>query len=79
MVRQQLYEEHGEAAYSQGFEVVTSIDGDKQLAANKALIDGLETYYDKRHGYRGATANYPPELYADKDAEALEFWIDELQ
>lgn len=79
MVRQQLYDEHGEAAYSQGFEVITTIDGDKQLAANKALVDGLETYYDKRHGYRGATANYPEELYADQDGDATEAWIEELQ
>lgn len=79
MVRQQLYDEHGEQAYSQGFEVVTTIDGDKQLAANKALIDGLEIYYDKRHGYRGATANYPQELYADQSGDAKEAWIDELQ
>jgi penicillin-binding protein 1A len=79
MVRQQLYEEYGEQAYSQGFEVVTSIDGNKQLAANQALINGLENYYDKRHGYRGATATYPPELHADQNGNALESWIDELQ
>jgi penicillin-binding protein 1A len=79
MVRQQLYDEHGEEAYSQGFEVVTTIDGDKQLAANKALINGLETYYDKRHGYRGASANYPQELYADQSDDARKAWIEELQ
>lgn len=79
MVRQQLYDEYGEEAYSQGFEVVTTLDGDKQLAANRALIDGLETYYDKRHGYRGATANYPLELYADQTGDAAEAWIEELQ
>lgn len=79
MVRQQLYEEHGEATYTQGFEVVTSIDGDKQLAANKALVDGLETYYDKRHGYRGASANYPIELYADSSGDAKQAWVKELQ
>lgn len=79
MVRQQLYDEHGEDAYSQGFEVVTTIDGDRQLAANKALVDGLENYYDKRHGYRGATANYPQELYADSSGDAKAAWITELQ
>lgn len=79
MVRQQLFEEHGEEAYSQGFEVVTTIDGDKQLVANKALVDGLENYYDKRHGYRGATANYPAELYADASGDAQQAWVEELQ
>jgi len=62
MVRQQLYDEFGEETYSRGFEVVTTVDGDKQLAANKALIDGLEIYYDKRHGYRGPDAHFPPDL-----------------
>ena len=79
MVRQQLYDEHGEEAYSQGFEVITTIDGDKQLAANKSLVDGLENYYDKRHGYRGATANYPLKLYVDDNTDAKDAWVAELQ
>ncbi|PCI81175.1 MAG: peptidase [SAR86 cluster bacterium] len=79
MVRQQLYGEHGEEAYSQGFEVVTTIDGDKQLVANRALVDGLETYYDIPHGYRGPTANYPQELYADRSGDARKAWVEELQ
>ena len=61
MVRQTLYDQFGEETYTRGFEVTTSIDGDLQLAANKSVIDGLETYYDKRHGYRGPDANYPPD------------------
>lgn len=79
MVRQQLYDEIGEAAYTQGYEVTTTIDGDKQLAANKALIEGLETYYDKSHGYRGATANYPAENYADENNDPVAGWLQELQ
>lgn len=74
MVRQQLYDEFGEETYSQGFEVVTSIDGDKQLAANTALIDGLEIYYDKRHGYRGPDANYPAD-----PLEPEQTWLEHLQ
>ncbi|MEQ8954990.1 MAG: transglycosylase domain-containing protein, partial [Gammaproteobacteria bacterium] len=73
MVRQQLYEQYGEDAYTQGFEVITSIDGNKQLLANKALVDGLEIYYDKSHGYRGAVANYPPDLL-----EPIPYWLAEL-
>ena len=60
MVRKTIYDQYGEATYSMGFEVITSIDGDLQLAANKAVTNGLETYYDKRHGYRGVDTNYPP-------------------
>ncbi len=73
MVRQQLYEQYGEEAYTQGFEVITSIDGDRQLIANKALVDGLEIYYDKSHGYRGPAANYPPDLL-----EPIPYWQEEL-
>ena len=74
MVRQQLYDEFGEETYSRGFEVVTSIDGDKQLAANRALVEGLEVYYDKRHGYRGADANYPPD-----PLEPEKYWLEHLE
>ena len=74
MVRRELYEQYGEDAYSRGFEVVTSIDGDKQLMANKALVDGLENHYDRRHGYRGPTANYPPD-----PLEPERQWLRELE
>lgn len=74
MVRQQLYEQFGEESYSRGFEVITSIDGDKQLAANQALVDGLEIYYDKRHGYRGPQANYPAD-----PLEPIDQWLQQLQ
>ena len=60
MVRKTIYDQFGEATYSMGFEVITSIDGNLQLAANEAVTNGLETYYDKRHGYRGVDTNYPP-------------------
>ncbi len=74
MVRQELYDRHGEDTYTQGFEVITSIDGGKQLLANAALINGLENYYDRRHGYRGPSANYPPDLI---EPEAQ--WLLELE
>ncbi|MGI9250834.1 MAG: penicillin-binding protein 1A [Pseudohongiellaceae bacterium] len=74
MVRQQLVEQYGEAAYSGGFEVITSIDNELQQAANRALIDGLEIYYDKRHGYRGAEAHYPPDGVEPNSA-----WLRQLQ
>ena len=60
MVRKTIYDQFGEATYSRGFEVITSINGDLQEAANNAVINGLETYYDKRHGFRGVDTNYPP-------------------
>ena len=86
MVRQQLYQEFGEATYTLGFEVTTSIDGDKQLAANRALVEGLEVYYDKRHGYRGPAAHYPVDD-ADRFAgssrvsstDPTAYWLQQLQ
>lgn len=74
MVRQQLYEEHGEETYTKGFEVVTTIDGDKQLAANRALVDGLEEYYDRPHGYRGPDAHYPAD-----PVDPIGKWLEQLQ
>ena len=46
----------GEAAYTGGFEVYTTISADLQVSANQAVISGLEEY-DQRHGYRGAEAH----------------------
>ena len=74
MVRQQLYEQYGEDTYTKGFEVITTIDGDKQLAANEALVNGLEEYYDKPHGFRGADGHYAP-----PEENAEQFWLQELQ
>jgi len=73
MVRQQLYQEYGEDTYTQGFEVVTTIDGQKQLAAKQALVNGLEEYYDKRHGFRGVDAHFE---FDEVDPAAR--WLQEL-
>ena len=71
MVRQTLFEQFQQETYTRGFEVITSLDGDKQLAANRALINGLENHYDKPHGYRGPDANYPAAA-GDPKADWLE-------
>ena len=74
MVRQTLYDQFGEGTYTRGFEVTTSINGELQVAANAAIVDGLENYYDKRHGYRGADAQYTADL-----GEPIEAWLTHLQ
>ena len=61
MVRQYMFDTHGEAAYDSGFRVITTIRKEDQLAADEALRNGL-LEYDGRHGYRG------PEGFADVDA-----------
>ena len=78
MVRQQLYEVYGEATYTQGFEVITTIDSQRQREANAALVNGLENYYDKRHGYRGTTTNLAP--LPDEDQSQLRArWLEALE
>jgi penicillin-binding protein 1A len=61
MVRSELAGKYGDGLYSEGFEVVTTIDSHLQYTANWALRAGL-LEYDRRHGYRGAighTAHLP--------------------
>ena len=77
MARQELYSEYGEAAYTQGFEVITTIDSTRQRLASKALVNGLEDYYDRRHGYRGPAATFPPG--AEESPEQLrKRWLEAL-
>ncbi|SIS43711.1 penicillin-binding protein 1A [Neptunomonas antarctica] len=52
MVRSELYAQHGEDLYTDGFTVYTTLDSKMQSAANNAVRDGLINYV-KRHGYRG--------------------------
>lgn len=53
MVRSELIEKQGDAAYSSGLIVTTTILDKNQIAANQALRKALLDY-DARHGYRGA-------------------------
>jgi len=52
-VRKRVFDQYGEdELYGGGLSIRTSLDTDMQLAARKALRNGLEGY-DRRHGYRG--------------------------
>ena len=53
MVRAEMVARYGEEVMASGYKVYTSIDSTLQLAANRALRQGLLDY-DHRHGYRGA-------------------------
>lgn len=55
MVRAEMVERFGERAYTQGFNVIASIDSRLQAAANQAHRQALLAY-DQRHGYRGPLA-----------------------
>lgn len=52
MVRQMMYAQYREDAYTLGLNVVTTIDSADQDAAYKAVRKGLMDY-EHRHGYRG--------------------------
>ncbi|QFI39836.1 PBP1A family penicillin-binding protein [Moritella marina ATCC 15381] len=53
MVRSEIIQRYGEdKAYSQGLNVYTTVQSERQTAATNALINNLLNY-DLRHGYRG--------------------------
>ena len=52
MVRQEMVSRYGEDVLNQGYKVYTTLDGPMQIAANKAVRDGLHLY-DHRHGWHG--------------------------
>lgn len=56
MVRDHMVKRFGEAAYRDGYTVVTTLQSSLQQSASLALRNGLLSY-DKRHGYRGASKN----------------------
>lgn len=68
MVRAKLIDELGEQAYWGGLNVHTTIIADNQVAAEKALRSGLQSY-DRRHGFRGPISKV--ELPILNDDEAL--------
>jgi penicillin-binding protein 1A len=55
MVRNEMFKRYGADAYTSGYEVITTIDTQRQAAANLALRNGLLAY-SQRHGYRGPEA-----------------------
>jgi penicillin-binding protein 1A len=55
MVRNDMQAKYGDAVYTAGYKVFTTIDSRLQAAAQVALRTGL-LEYDIHHGYRGATA-----------------------
>lgn len=53
MVRLEMIRRYGENVAESGYKVVTTVSSKDQLAAEKAVRDGLQQY-DRRHGWRGA-------------------------
>jgi len=70
MARREAVRQFGQAAYTDGYQVVTTIDSRLQLAANRALRTAL-LEYDRRHGYRGPVAQVDPQALVAGYAEQL--------
>lgn len=66
MVRNEMVRRFGSAAYTEGYQVYTTIDAARQRAANAALRNDLLAY-DRRHGYRGVEGHVAPLAEADSD------------
>ena len=67
-VRRRVFDMYGrDQLYSGGLSIRTTLDTRLQLAARRALRDGLESY-DRRHGYRGPIG----------EIEAGEGWLERL-
>jgi penicillin-binding protein 1A len=56
MVRQEMLKRYGEATYSAGYQVVTTLDSKLQAAGNYAVRNGLFEF-TRRRGYRGPITN----------------------
>ncbi len=65
MVRQTVVAQYGEAAYTMGLKVTTTINQAEQLAAYQSVRRNVLAY-DQRHGFRGPEAF--AELPTDEDA-----------
>src|SRR5579859_8186603 len=69
MARNYMVEKYGDAAYTEGYSVVTTIDSRLQPLAAKAVRNGLLAY-DQRHGWRGPLAHVTlPAKPSDDDLE----------
>jgi len=75
MVRNDMQAKYGDSIYTAGYQVFTTIDSRLEAAGTVALRTGL-LEYDRRHGWRGATAKVDPSKLlsnASYDAELEEF------
>ena len=70
MVRAEMLDRYGEATYTAGYQVVTTLDSRLQTAANYALRNGL-LEFTRRRGYKGPIARFEltPEILATEFTE----------
>ena len=76
MVRREMLKRYGEATYTAGYQVVTTLDSRLQKAANYALRNGL-LEFTRRRGYRGPISKF--ELTPETLASPFEEWPVEIR
>ncbi len=76
MVRSEMLKRYGEGTYTDGYQVVTSLDSRLQKAANYALRNGL-LEFTRRRGYRGPIQNL--EVTDELLATPFEEWPIEIR
>ena len=76
MVRRVMLDRYGDATYTDGYQVVTTLDSRLQSAANYALRNGL-LEFTRRRGYRGVVQNI--ELDDSMLATPFEDWPAEIR
>ncbi len=71
MVRAEMFRLYGDATYTEGFNVVTTLDSKQQQASDQALRAGLIAYHE-RHGYHGPEEQFDiTELTLEEQLEKL--------
>jgi penicillin-binding protein 1A len=70
MARQIAFDQFGEDAYQLGIKIVTTISRNEQIAAQRALRQGVLDF-DRRRGYRGPEAFVDLSGVSDTDEERL--------
>src|SRR5450830_1212497 len=75
MVRQLVYAQYKEDTYTQGFNVITTINAADQKAAYDAVRKGVMDY-DRRHGYRGPEETITLTGNEDDRAQAIDDVMD---
>lgn len=75
MARNELYQQYGEEAYTNGYRVYTTIDARLQKAAVSAVQTGLHSY-DERHGYRGSRQRI--DLTKMKSRQEWDIYLEDL-
>jgi len=71
MVRREMVKRYGNKAYTEGYQVYTTVESKLQIAANEALRLALHSY-DRRHGYRGIIGHV--ELFNFEFENDEEYW-----